>query len=505
MAVTHLFARTLLVLLGCLTCGPLLAADDDIKTLLRVLSAQVAGLQSQVERSNARITQLEQELQHVRSEQLAVAKTAAGSLAGSGPAGATPSGAANLASVASAPSTDKPKDKPAVTVGDAKGTFKIPGTDTSVGLGGFVKMDILFNSVSAGRDRLGDQQLAMSQIPIGAAGERGQITFHGKESRLWFKSFTPTDGWGDINTYVELDFYGDPATYVYTPRLRHAYGSIGHFLAGQTWTTFLNVAALPDNLDVGGSAGALTSLREPLVRWTQPFTWMDTPMEWQVALEAPRSRLWVDSRLETGPANRAGASDPNLDAAYWTTPNADRYPDVVARLNLNPDWGNVSLAAIGRQVRYTNSTTGYRQDDWGGGVNLAGRINTIGLDNIRFMAHYGKGNGRYVSTNNTFADAALDNHGSIDLIDTYGGMLAYQHWWNKQWRSSVTYGFDQADYPAFVNSVLTRQVQSVHANLLWSPVSQAMLGVEYTYADRELIDGRDGVLQRVQFSAKYSF
>ena len=498
-----LIARVMFVLCYGLVAGPALAADADIKTLLQALSAQVAGLQKQVERSNARIEQLEQELQHYRAEQLATNK--AGTVSVSGQTGSPPAAPIAVVGAASSVSGDKAKDKPAVTVGDVKGTFKIPGTDTSVGLGGFVKMDTLFNSVSAGRDRLGDQQLAMAQIPVGAAGERGQITFHGKESRLWFKSFTPDSGWGDINTYLEFDFYGDPATYTYTPRLRHAYGSIGHFLGGQAWTTFLNVAALPDTLDVGGSAGAVTSLRQPLVRWTEPFSWLDMPMEWQLALEAPRSRLWVDSRLESSVANRSGASDPNLDAAYYINPSADRYPDLMARLNLNPAWGNLSLAAVGRQLRYTNSSTGYRQDGWGGGVNLAGRISTFGLDNVRFMAHYGEGIGRYVSTQNVFADAALDSHGGIDLVSSYGGELSYQHWWNKQWRSSVTYGFAQADYPAFANSVLTRQVQSVHANLLWSPVSQAMLGVEYTYATRELIDGRDGVLQRVQFSARYSF
>jgi len=32
-----------------------------------------------------------------------------------------------------------------------------------------------------------------------------------------------------------------------------------------------------------------------------------------------------------------------------------------------------------------------------------------------------------------------------------------------------------------------------------------MLGVEYAYGNRELIDGREGDVQRVQFSAKYSF
>ncbi|WP_231890841.1 DcaP family trimeric outer membrane transporter [Methylomonas koyamae] len=469
------------------------AADDDIKAILGAMSRQIEELKQQVAHSNQRIGQLEQELKLYRSEQPLSQANLAGA-AGGQPV-PVPAAAANAGNS---------KEKAVVTVGDTKGTFKIPGTETSIGLGGFVKTDVLFSSVSAGRDRLGDQQLAMAQIPVGAAGERSQIAFHAKESRLWFKSFTPS-AWGDVNTFIEFDFYGDPATYTYTPRLRHAYGSFGHLLAGQTWTTFLNASALPDNLDVGGSAGALASLRQPLVRWTEPFTWLDTPMEWLLALEAPRSRLWVDNHLETGTANRAAASDPNLDAGYWTTPNADRYPDLTARLNLNPEWGNVSLAALGRQLRYTNSSNGYRQDAWGGGVNVSGRINTVGLDNIRFMAHYGKGDARYVSTTNTFADAALDSHGAIELSESYGAMVAYQHWWDKQWRSSITYGFAQTDYPHYANPVLTRQVQSLHANLLWSPVSQAMLGVEYTYADRELIDGRDGVLQRVQFSAKYSF
>lgn len=480
-------------------CGVLsgsAAADDDIKALLGAMSRQIEELKHQVAQSNQRIGQLEQELGHYRNERQALAHDAAAEPSQTQPA--------PVAVAKNADSGAKPHAAVAVEAGDIRGTLKIPGTDTSVGLGGFVKTDVLFGSVSAGRDRLGDQQLAMAQIPVGAAGERSQITFLAKESRLWFKSFTPS-AWGDVNTFVELDFYGDPATYTYTPRLRHAYGSFGHLLAGQTWTTFLNASALPDNLDVGGSAGALASLRQPLVRWTEPFTWLDTPMEWLLALEAPRSRLWVDNHLETAAANRAAAGDPNLDAGYWTTPNADRYPDLVARLNLNPEWGNMSLAALGRQLRYTNSGNGYRQDAWGGGVNLSGRINTFGLDNIRFMAHYGKGDGRYVSTTNTFADAALDSHGAIELSESYGAMLAYQHWWDKQWRSSLTYGFAQTDYPHYANPVLTRQVQSLHANLLWSPVSQAMLGVEYTYADRELIDGRDGILQRVQFSAKYSF
>jgi len=52
---------------------------------------------------------------------------------------------------------------------------------------------------------------------------------------------------------------------------------------------------------------------------------------------------------------------------------------------------------------------------------------------------------------------------------------------------------------------MTRQAQSTHANLLWSPILQATLGLEYIYGMRELIDGRSGSLSRVQLSARYNF
>ena len=107
----------------------------------------------------------------------------------------------------------------------------------------------------------------------------------------------------------------------------------------------------------------------------------------------------------------------------------------MTRLNFNPDWGSLSLATLARQIRYTQPSTEFQQDSWGGAVNLAGKINTMGLDNIRFMLHYGNGEGRYVTTSNTFGDAALTADGDMDLIKTYGGMLSYQRWWNKQWRS----------------------------------------------------------------------
>ncbi|MGR9036383.1 MAG: DcaP family trimeric outer membrane transporter [Gammaproteobacteria bacterium] len=484
--------KVLLLLLMTLGLSPIsgqAAANEEVTILLKELKTQIEQLKDQVNQSNARIDQLEKELKQSRTQQQALIENKK-AIASAGSEPSLPLASSAIKEI----NSDTPAGKPAITVGDIKGTYKIPGTDTSVGLGGYVKMDTLLNSVSAGRDRLGNQQLVFSEIPVDdSAKEHEQTTFHAKETRLWFKSFTPND-WGNINTYLEMDFFGDAATYTYTPRLRHGYGTLGNFLGGQTWTTFLNVAALPESLDaIGVSAGAVSNFRQPLIRWTQPLAWNAAPLEFQFALESPRSRVWVPSTLE----GDGGATFVSSDDAH--------YPDVVARLNVDPDWGSLSLATLVRQIRYTQPSSEFLQERWGSAVNLAGKINTIGLDNIRFMLHYGNGAGRYVTTSNTFGDAALAADGDMDLIKTYGGMLSYQRWWNRQWRSSLIYGISGSDQPDYINTALTGQVQSLQANLLWSPVKEAMLGIEYIYANRQLIDNRDGTLHRIQLSARYNF
>jgi len=440
--------RSVVWIMLCLISGlNSVKAEDETQALLKTLLAEVQHLRTQVDQAHRRIDELEGQLQQSKAITSAPPQT-------------TTSPSPILAETP--PVARATKDKPLVTAGDVKGTFKIPGSDTSVGLGGYVKTDLLLNSVSVGSDRFGDQNLQFSQIPVGGApGEHSQMAMHAKESRLWFKSFTPNARWGDISTLIEMDLFGDPGAYNYTPRLRHAYGAMGNLLAGETWTTFLLVEAIPEYLDNSGSAGSVSLLRQPLVRWSQPFSWQGWSMTWHNALESPRSRIW-DQQLPAANGTLANADN------FFITANDDRYPDIVTRLDVDPEWGALSLAALARQVRYTRNQA-LQRERWGGGVSLAGKIDTFGLDNLRFMAHYGTAMGRYVTTNNTFSDAALDDAGHLDLTTTYGGLLSYQHWWNKQWRSTLSVGLSHAEQPAFVNPVLNREVRSLHANLLWSP------------------------------------
>ncbi|MGR8929155.1 MAG: DcaP family trimeric outer membrane transporter [Gammaproteobacteria bacterium] len=454
-------------------------ADQDMRELIVELTTQIKSLQKEVAQSNARIDELEKKLEAAGGETSASASSVTSSSAAIAPVDSPRS-----VTVANGPADIKP----AVTAGDINGTFKVPGTDTSIGIGGFVKLDALYSSTGMGQDTKGNQRLEVAEIPIGpiTEGDGNQLTFTGKESRFWFKSFTPSQ-WGDINTYLEMDFFGDARMANYTPRLRHAYGSIGNLLAGQTWTTFINSQAIANTLDNNNSVGVFSLLRQPQLRWTQPFRAGKLPMDWQFAVERAATRVW-DTTLE----------NPGTNTVYTS-----HYPDLVARLNFYPEWGNISLAAMGRYLQYAPVTTRNAHAQWVGAVSVAGKIDTVGPDNFRFMLNYGDALGRYAVTN-FLADATINGAGDLEPLVSYGVMLAYQHWWDREWRSSIVYGYVRADQPAYLESA-NQDAHSLHANLLWSPVTQATLGLEYIYGNRELVNGQNGELHRLQFSTRFNF
>ncbi|HEX5338625.1 MAG TPA: hypothetical protein VFW53_09325, partial [Gallionella sp.] len=166
-------------------------ADDDLREMLKALSSQVSAMNVQLQQSNARINELEGKLEQAEKRGL--------------PPAARP------AAIDEA--------KPPVTLGDTKGTFKIPGSETSLGFGGYTKLDAIYNSTGA-RDAtgLGNQVFLASQIPVGSGSDhrrQGEVVLHAKESRIWFKSFTPYE-FADVATHFEIDVLGAGAN-SYTP------------------------------------------------------------------------------------------------------------------------------------------------------------------------------------------------------------------------------------------------------------------------------------------------
>jgi hypothetical protein len=367
-----------------------------------------------------------------------------------------------------------------------KGYFVIPGTNTEMKIGGYVKLDAIYSSKSAGDESAADQYFDPPSIPLNDAPnlERDQTVLHARQSRFNFATITDTS-FGKFKTFLEADFFGSGGNQnvsnSYGLRLRHAYGEFGNLLAGQTWSTFEIMDSLPETLDFGGPA-AQTFDRQAQIRWTEPFEWGSL----QFAVENPNTTFLNASGV------KAEAED-------------DHVPDMVARVNLKTGFGSYSVAVMGRQLSWDD---GVNSDDaWGGAVSLGGRIPTFDKDDLRFQINYGNALGRYMTTG--FADVVVDTsiqNPDVNTFDQWGGFIGYRHFWISNLRSNLIYSYGEADNDLnIVPTTVNKKFQSVHANLIWSPIPSIDLGVEYLYGYREVESGEKGDLNRVQVSAQYNF
>jgi len=378
-----------------------------------------------------------------------------------------------------------------VTAGASKGSFRLPGSGTSVTLGGYVKLDAVYSTPSAGVGTTADLFLQPNAIAVGpAAGdhERSQLKFGARESRLFAKTSTPTS-MGDLVTYVEGDFYGADGNESVSNssglRLRQAYGALGPFLAGQTWTNFMFVPSLPETLDFGGPVGQIFA-RQAQVRWTRAFdaTRSGASGQWSVALENPESVVTVPG----GASFRA---------------DDDRFPDVTGQAVFDTARGRLAVSALLRQIRADSAAPAVTDAAFGGAISVAGVIPAVGKDDVRFALSAGNAIGRY--SDGFFPDGIVGDDGQIHLPRQWGGYAAYRHFWRDGLRSNLVASAAGERNPPGTPGTTNRSTASLHANLIWSPVQNADVGIEYIYANRRTEDGLSGHLDRVQASAKYTF
>jgi hypothetical protein len=146
-----------------------------------------------------------------------------------------------------------------------------------------------------------------------------------------------------------------------------------------------------------------------------------------------------------------------------------------------------------------------------GGASIGARADTldtgivpaIGRDDIRFLASAGNAIGRY--SNGFFPDAVIGADSRLGLPSQWGWFAAYRHFWTERVRSSLVLSMAGENDPVGAPGNTNKRTESAHLNLIWSPVPNSDLGIEYIYADRETEDGSKGHLNRLQASAKYAF
>jgi hypothetical protein len=340
-------------------------------------------------------------------------------------------------------------------------SFLIPGTDTSIQIGGFVEFDALDNLTAGAKNLASDVAppdygvSGTATTPLKGPGpiastpstlQNGVVRFSAVNSRVFFETRTPT-AFGEALTHVEFDFQGctanaDPcsdmslSTTPALPRLRTAYGTLGGFMAGQNWVPVFDLEAADETFNASGEAGVFGFARTPQVGYkTPPQPWMYGGTIGVYALQpaegvaTPLGAILVDSAAtgscaglttaecgDTADATLLGAP---AAAQLAANPTIEKIPDANLVLNWEQPWGHFQLHGIMQELNLDDGSLVNRSYvGYGGG--FSGNVHPAWFgwakDNAGFQAWAGDGLGHYGDpSGSTIPQAA-----AFGLVTNYG-------------------------------------------------------------------------------------
>ncbi len=321
-------------------------------------------------------------------------------------------------------------------------------------------------------------------------------TFWGvRQSRFGAKSTTPTR-WGELKTQFEFELFGTGSDAGQTTfRLRHAYGELGQFGAGQTNSVFMDGDVFPNTIEYWGPNGMV------LYRNVQ-FRWMPIKGRSRVTIAIERPGASADQgdyrdRIELQNVR------PKLE-----------WPDLTAEARYGKNWGYVEIAGILRQLKWSDTNEKDLEDlsgsDLGWGLNLSSNINFTKKDIGRFQVVYGEGIENYLNDADVDVGVQITNDPNRPIKGValpILGIVAYlDHNWNKKFSSSIGYSFMNIENSSGQNPDAYHRGHYASTNLLYTPVDNVMVGGEFIWGRRE--NWRDGFASndyRLQFAFKYNF
>jgi hypothetical protein len=353
---------------------------------------------------------------------------------------------------------------------------------TTYKFGGYAKFDAMFTTYSHATpdgNSLMRQFYYAPQIPISGDDSDGTVDFQARESRLNFRVDHKTAGGSSVTAFVEMDFFthGDGNEVVsnsYSPRLRHAFIKYDNWTFGQTWSTFQDVAALPEALDFVGPAESTTFIRQSMIRYTTG------PLE--LAVENPQTFVTGGTR------------------------DLSTMPDLIGRYTFKFGEGSyVKVAGLYRSLKIQPAVAaGSQIDESGYGISASTKIMFGDGADFRAMVTFGDGVGRYVGLG--FVPDGYVDGSNIRTAEVMAAYAAVRIPFGNGWRTNIMYGTTDIDYDNDLDAVgLNDTGSSFHVNVIKNVLPKLDVGAEVMWGEREVIGGANGDFTRVQFSAKYAF
>jgi Porin subfamily len=413
------------------------------------------------------------------------------------------------------------------------GFFYIPGTDTCIKLGGYLRADTILGSnndygfaggVTGAHNRLSNYYTSRARFDMTV--DTRTATEYGVVRTFADLVFTWTGGGFTGSNPTAYDSLGTNATVggaqlgVY-----HAFIQFAGFTFGRTvsifdapWQSY--PAGGPDTLP--GGSNHVTGVNQ--VAYTAQF---GQGMSASIALQDP-------TQYDTSNVfNLTGATALNLVTGVYgnTDVGGTRAPDIIGQFRLDQAWGLFQLSAVAHNnhAAYYGLTedTGHPDDKWGFAVQGALSIKNIptgpgdslniqgvytdGATRYNFQslfpqqfALYGGSGSAYQSIGIAgLADAAFVTGSGLETVKTWGFRGGFTHNWDPYWSTSIYGAYGQLKYGNAGKTTICANAVTllglvgtcnpdfnlavIGANIVWTPVKNLAFtaDVNWTQLDQK--------------------
>lgn len=346
-------------------------------------------------------------------------------------------------------------------------------------IGGFVnfRMAYDFNNV------IGNTDFVTYDIPMSSTPQNAQrFLMDASTSRLYFKTLINTSRGKQVEAYIETDFRGTGNSL----RLREAYVSYNGFLAGQTVTTFCDLAASPNTIDFEGP-NAYTYGRNMMVRYTKNYP---SGFGFGAAIEYPS--------VSGTPGDKAEII-------------SQRIPDipVYGQFSWNKNRSHIRASAIMRNMYYLDKVENKTRRTMGWGIQASGALYINKVVSLCGQYLYGDGVANYIQDLQGTGSALvpnMDTPGRLSAPKSTAWLVGVQV--NILPKMPMTMAYSSVkltDDHNYFDATQYKTSQYVVANVFYNFTSWLNVGVEYLYGTRHNQNDAFGASNRIQTAVQVNF
>lgn len=299
-----------------------------------------------------------------------------------------------------------------------------------------------------------------------------------QQTRLGIEVTRRTKKRGDVFIRFEGDFKNSSTTL----RIRHAYGQIGKFLLGQTWSLMNNVTYQPAIVSLDGPADG-SGLRTPQIRFTKKI---DHKTAWAAAVEYSAPDIQFPDSTDVTILQVI----PNITARYTynTEKLSFRVSSVISTISGRVESEDISYA-------------------FGYGGSFAGMAKTSAKGNVYLSISAGKAVAHFLDTfSGKNEDMAYDPETNrFYPLNVYGGYVAYSHDLPQNFSTSLSFGSAAITNLDFQEASAYSWSYNTLLNVFWQPIDGARLGIEFATGQRVDKGGDRGRANRLSMLMYYDF